>query len=125
MRFAWLNRTFDKDRDGISTYGARPRSADWTTVSARLRIEPRVFLSFVDRFAVSEVDLVFLAMVFRGSVRRWRFAGSLFRVDDQDILAKFLVGVFTPCPPIVRLRIRNGRLAFGDIHQPAIQIFSR
>ena len=115
MRFDWLNRTFDNDRDGISTCGARPRSADWTTVSARLRIEPRVFLSFVERFAVSEVDLVFLAIVLRSSVRRWRLAGSFFRVDDQHILAKFLGSVFTLFPLVVQLRIRNGRLTFRNI----------
>jgi len=57
MRFDRLNRTFDNDRDGISTCGARPRSADWITESARLRIEPRVFLSFAERFAVS-ADLI-------------------------------------------------------------------
>ena len=116
MRFERLKRTFDNDRDGISTYGARPRSADWTTVSARLRIEPRVFLSFVERFAVSEVDLVFLAIVLRSLVRRWRFAESLFRVDDQDILAKFPGGVFTLFHVVVQLRIRDGRLSFRDIH---------
>src|SRR5436190_4674580 len=116
MRFERLKRTFDNDRDGISTYGARPRSADWTTVSARLRIEPRVFLSFVERFAVSEVDLVFLAIVLRSLVRRWRFAESLFRVDDQDILAKFPGGVFALFLLVVQLRIRDGRLAFRDIH---------
>src|SRR5262245_20485055 len=125
MRFDWLNRTFDNDRDGISTYGARPRSADWTTVSARLRIEPRVFLSFVERFAVSEVDLVFLAMVLLRPVRRWRFGGSFLRVDDQHILAKFLGSVFTVFPVFVHLRVCNGRLTFRDIHQPAIQILSR
>ena len=121
MRFDWLNRTFDNDRDGILTYGVRPRSADWTTVSARLRIEPRVFLSFVERFAVSAVDLVFLAIVLCGSLRRWRFVdGSFFRVDDQHILAKFLGSVFTLFRVVVRLCIRNGRLAFRDIHQAAV-----
>src|SRR5215470_8254042 len=125
MRFDWLNRTFDNDRDGIFTYGARPRSADWMTVSARSRIEPRVFLSFVERFGLSEVDSVFLAIILRSWFRRRRFAGSFFRVDDQHILAKFLGSVFTLLPSVVQLRIRNGRLTFRDINQPAIQILSR
>src|SRR5262250_451660 len=125
MGFNWLNRTVDNDRDGISTYGARPRSADWMTVSARSRIEPRVFLSFVVRFGVPEVDLVFLAIILRSWFRRRRFAGSFFRVDDQHILAKFLGRVFTLFPFVVQLRIRNGRFAFCDINQPAIQILSR
>src|SRR5262245_9335832 len=115
MRFDWLNRTFDNDRDGIFTYGVRPRSADWMTVSAKSRIEPRVFLSF-ERFAGSEVDFIFLAIVLRSSFRRWRFAGSFLRVDDQHILAKFLGSVFTLFPSVVQLRIRNGRLAFRDIN---------
>src|SRR5215470_14822974 len=125
MRFDWLNRTFDNDRDGISTYGARPRPADWTTVSARSRIEPRVFLSFVERFGLSEVDFVFLAIILRSWFRRCRFAGSFFRVDDQHILAKLLGSVFTLFPFVVQLRIRNGRLTFRDINQPAIKILSR
>src|SRR5215471_19670045 len=124
MRFDWLNRTFDNDRDGISTYGARPRSADWMTVSARSRIEPRVFLSFVDRFGLSEVDFVFVAIILRSWFRRCRFAGSFFRVDDQHILAKLLASVFTLFAFFVQLRIRNGRFSFRDINQPAIQILS-
>src|SRR5215467_6202970 len=112
MRFDWLNRTFDNDRDGISTYGARPRSADWMTVSASPRIEPRVFLSFVERFGVAEVDFVFLAIVLLSGFRRCRFAGSFFRVDDQDTLAKLLGSLFTLLPFAVRLGIRNGRLPF-------------
>ena len=116
MRFDWLNRTFDNDRDGIFTYGARPRSADWMTLSARLRIEPRVFLSFVERFGMSEVDFAFLAIILRSWFRRCRFAGTFFRVDDQHILAKFLGSVFTLFPSVVQLRIRNGRLAFRDIN---------
>src|SRR5215813_9540560 len=103
MRFDELNRTFDNDRDGISTYGARPRSADWMTLSARSRIEPRVFLSFVERFGVPDVDFVFLAMILRGWFRRWRFAGSLFRVDDQHILAKLLGSIFTLFPLVIQL----------------------
>src|SRR5215472_8627241 len=125
MRFDRLNRTFDNDRDGIFTYGARPRSADWMTVSARSRIEPRVFRSFVERFGVSEVDFVFLAIILRSWFRRYRFSGSFFRVDDQHILAKFLGIVFTLFPFGVQLRIRHGRLTFRDINQPAIQILSR
>src|SRR5215472_18545225 len=95
------------------------------TVSARLRIEPRVFLSFVERFGVAEVDFVFLAIVLRSWFRRFRFAESSFRVDDQHILAKFLGSVFTLFPSVVRLNIRNGRLTFRDINKPAIQILSR
>src|SRR5215467_1614793 len=125
MRFDWLNRTFDNDRDGISTYGARPRPADWTTVSARSRIEPRVFLSFAERFGLSEVDFVFLAIVLRSWVRGCRFVGSFFRADDQHILAKLLGSTFTLFPFVVQLRICNGRLTFRDINQPAIQILSR
>src|SRR6516164_4479146 len=125
MRFDRLNRTFDNDRDGISTYGARPRSADWMTVSARPRIDPRVFLSLVERFGVSEVDFVFLAIILRSWFRWCRFAGSSFRVDDQHIVAKFLGSVFTLFPVVVQSRIRNGRLTFRDINQPAIQILSR
>ena len=53
------------------------------TVSARPRIEPRVFLSFVERFGVAAVDLVFFAINLGSWFRRCRFAGSLFRVDDQ------------------------------------------
>src|SRR5512141_464627 len=98
MRFERLNRTFDNDRDGISTYGARPRSADWMMVSARTRIEPRVFLSFVERFGVTEVNFVFLAIILLFWFRRFRLAGSSFRVDDQHILAKFLGRVFTRFP---------------------------
>src|SRR5215467_4626788 len=98
MRFDWLNRTFDNDRDGISTYGARPRSADWMTESARLRIEPRVFLSFVERFGVAEVDFVFFAIILRSWLRRCCFAGSFFRVDDQHIHACFLGSIFTRFP---------------------------
>src|SRR5215475_12102864 len=94
MRFDGLNRTFDNDRDGISTYGARPRSADWTTPSARSRIEPRVFLSLVERLLVAGVDFVFLAIVLRSWFGRRRFAGNFFRVDDQHILVKFFGGVF-------------------------------
>src|SRR5215471_14979080 len=97
MRFDWLNRTFDNDRDGISTYGARPRSADWMTVSARSRMEPRVFLSFVERVVLSDVDFAFLAMILRSWFRRC-VAGSFFRVDDQHILAKFLGSVCTLFP---------------------------
>jgi len=111
-----LNRTFDNDRNGISTYGARPRSADWMTVSAKSRIELRVFLSFVERLGLSEVDFAFLAIILRSWFRRCRFAGSFFRVDDQDILAKLLGSVFTLFPFAVQLRIRNGRLTFRDIN---------
>src|SRR5215470_10078225 len=125
MRFDWLNRTFDNDRDGISTYGPRPRSADWMTVSARSRIEPRVFLSFVERFGVAEVDFVFLAIILGSWFRRCRFAGSFFGVDDQHILAKFLGSVFTLFPFAIQFCIRNGRLAFRDVNQPAIEILSR
>src|SRR5215469_14683158 len=110
MRFDRLNRTFDNDRDGISTYGARPRSADWRTVSARSRIEPRVFLSFVERFGLSEVDFAFLAIILRSWFRRAVSPGSFSRVDDQDILAKLLGSVFTLFPVAVELPIRNGRL---------------
>src|SRR6185295_2161035 len=102
MRFDRLNRTFDNDRDGMSTYGARPRSADWMTVSARLRIEPRVFLSFVERFGLSEVDFAFLAIILRSWFRRCRFVGSFFQVDDQHILARFLGRVYTPVPIVVQ-----------------------
>ena len=116
MRFDRLNRTFDNDRDGISTYGARPRSADWMTVSARPRIEPRVFLSFGERFGLSEVDFAFLAIILRSWFRRCRFAGNLFRVDDQHILAKLLGTVFTLFPFVLQLRIRNGRLTFRDVN---------
>src|SRR6516225_8893242 len=105
MRFDLLNRTFDNDRDGISTYGARPRSADWMTISARLRIDPRVFLSFVERFGLSEVDFAFLVIILRSWFRRCRFVGSFFRIDDQHILAKFLGSVFTLVPFVVQLRI--------------------
>ena len=63
MRLDWLNRTLDSDRDGMSTYGARPRSADCTTPSAKSRIEPSVFLSLEVSVTVSEVFLVFLAMM--------------------------------------------------------------
>ena len=125
MRFDGLNRTFDNDRDGISTCGARPRFAHWMTVSARSRIEPRVFLSFVERVGVSDVDFVFLAIILRSWFGRCRFAGGSFRVDDQHILAKFLGSVFTLFPFVVQSRIRNGRLTFRDINQPAIQILSR
>src|SRR5262245_21484991 len=109
MRFDRLNRTFDNDRAGMSTYGARPRSADWMTLSARSRIEPRVFRSFVERFGVAEVDFVFLAIILRSWFRRRRFAGSFFRVDDQHILAKFLGSVFTLFSFVDQLRICNGR----------------
>src|SRR5215472_18187801 len=104
MRFDRLNRTFDNDRDGISTYGARPRSADWMTISARSRIEPRVFLSFVERFGVSEVDFVFFAILLRSWFRRCHFAWSFFRVDDQHILAKFLGIGFRVFPFVLQLR---------------------
>src|SRR5262245_62823744 len=85
IRLDWLNRTLDSDRDGISTYGARPRSADCTTASARLRIEPRVFLSLAVSVAVSAVFLVFLAMVLR--------LGLGLRchpvwIHDQNVLSK-------------------------------------
>src|SRR5262245_5753441 len=104
----------------MSTYGARPRSADWTTVSARPRIEPRVFLSFVERFGLAEVDFVFLAIFLLSWFRRCRFARSFFRVEDQHILAKFFGSVFTLLSFVVQLGIRHGRLPFRDINQPAI-----
>ena len=74
---------------------------------------------------MSEVDFVFLAIGLRSLIRRWRFLGSFFPRDDQHILAKFLCGVFTLFFFDVQLRIRNGRLALRDIHQPAIQILPR
>src|SRR5689334_6953254 len=120
MRFDWLNLTFDNDRDGISTYGARPLSADWTTLSARPRIEPRVFLSLDERLGVAEVDLVFFVMMLLSRFSRGRFAGSFFRVDDQHALAKLLGSGFPWLSFAVHLRICNGRLPFRHIKQPAI-----
>src|SRR5262249_14918721 len=122
MRFDWLNLTFDNDLDGISTYGARPRSADWMTVSARPRIEPRVFLSFVELFGMAAANFVFFAMILLGRFGRFCFGGSRFRIDDQHILAKFLGRSFTLLRVAVQLRVRNGRLLLRNIHQPAIQI---
>src|SRR5579864_115803 len=95
------------------------------TVSARPRIEPRVFLSFVERFGVAEVDFALLAIISRSWFRWCRFAVSFFRVDDQDIPAKLLGSVFTLFPFVVQLGIRNSRLPFRDINQAAIQILSR
>src|SRR5689334_4842731 len=109
----------------MSTYGARPRSADWITVSASPRIEPRVFLSFVDRFGVAEVDFVFFAIILGSRFRRFRFAESFVRVDDEHVVAKFLGSVISLLPLAVYLSIRNGGLAFRDINQPAIKILSR
>src|SRR5215471_18197790 len=109
MRFDLLKRTFDNDRDGTSTYGARPRSADWMTVSARPRIEPRVFVSFVERFGLPEVGFAFLAIILGSWFRRWRFFGSFFRVDDHHILAEFFGSAFTRFSFVVQLRIRNSR----------------
>src|ERR1051326_3078101 len=70
MRLDRLNRTLDNERDGMSTYGARPRSANRTTSVARSRIDPRVFLSLVVSVTVS-LFLVFLAI--------WEFETAVIR----------------------------------------------
>src|SRR5262245_51670442 len=53
----------------MSTYGARPRSAAWTTPSARLRMEPRVFLSLEVREPLL-MDFFFFATLFLPRIAR-------------------------------------------------------
>src|SRR3954463_14447694 len=110
MRLDLLNRTLERDRDGMSTYGGRPRSANWTTSSARPRIEPSVFLSFTVSVAVSEGFFVFLAIVF-------------FLIDDQYVVAEFLCRLFYFFAAIVELSVGGCGSFFGNVHQSSVQFF--
>src|ERR1041385_890650 len=114
MRLDWLNRTLDNERDGMSTYGARPRSANWTTSVARSRIEPRVFLSLTVSVTVSEVFLGFLAMVCLGG----RFLG----IHNQYICPKILGGFFDFPAAVIQLSIGHSGFAFCDVNQSAVEL---
>src|SRR5438105_11633443 len=98
MRRDWLNRTFDSDREGISTYGGRPRSANSTTSDARSRIDPSVFLSFEVSVTFSDVFFVFLAIV--------------FRVHDNDVLTEILGCLFDLFAAVIHLSIGHSRFLF-------------
>src|SRR5262245_50205013 len=94
--FELLNRTFERDRDGTSTYGARPLSAHRTTPSAKSRIDPRVFLSFGVRVTLLDAFFVFFAMtvqnqpVTRGLLLNFVLLSTtqFVLINDQNIFTK-------------------------------------
>src|SRR5215467_9416633 len=89
------------------TYGARPRSADCTTPSARFRIEPRVFLSL-------EPTLVALAGAFACF-----FAMFGFRANDENVFFQFF---FDFLAAVVLDGVRDCRLLLGNFHEPGKEI---
>src|SRR5579884_3204421 len=115
MRLDWLNFTFDKEREGMSTNGARPRSAELTTESARSRMDPIVFLSLFGSADFSELVFFGLAICF---VCRFLW------IHDQHVFTEVLHLGFDFLP-FNQLRVGNSGLAFGDIDQPAVQVLAR
>src|SRR5438105_4527799 len=111
MRLDWLNLTFDSERDGMSTYGARPRSTDFTTSSARSRIEPSVFLSFAVSVTLSEGFFVFLAIL--------RF----LRIHDDHIVAELFLRLRDCAAALVEFRVGHSGFAFRDVREAAIDVF--
>src|SRR5215831_9901656 len=89
------------------TYGARPRSADCTTPSARFRIEPRVFLSLVPTL----VALVGAFACF--------FAMFGFSAYDENVFSQFF---FDFLAAVVHDGVRDCRLFLGNFHEPGKEI---
>src|SRR5262249_2948704 len=97
-------------RDGISTNGARPRSAAWTTSSASPRIDPSVFLSFAVSVTLSNALLVFFAILL---------------IHDQNILAKIFHFRFDLQSPGIETRVRFSGFTLGHMQQTSIEILLR